>query len=195
MKASEHFKEYVTQLIDGLVELDKKNLDLAVDELVAAYANGKNVFVCGNGGSAAISEHFTCDHSKGVCFDTGMLPQVQSLSSNMSLVTAIANDMGYEKVFSHQLNMKANEGDVLVVVSSSGNSPNIVEALRVAKLKKLSTIALVGFDGGEAKELADVVLHVKNNNYGVVEDAHQAIMHIMAQSIRLSYLNRFTIKL
>jgi D-sedoheptulose 7-phosphate isomerase/D-glycero-D-manno-heptose 1,7-bisphosphate phosphatase len=91
--------------------------------------------------------------------------------------------------------MKANEGDVLVVVSSSGNSPNIVEVLRVAKLKKLSTIALVGFDGGEAKELADIVLHVKNNNYGVVEDAHQAIMHIMAQSIRLSYLNRFTIKL
>lgn len=195
MKASEHFKDYVTQLIDGLVELDKKNLDLAVEELVAAYANGRNVFVCGNGGSAAISEHFTCDHSKGVCFDTGMLPQVQSLSSNMSLVTAIANDIGYDKVFSYQLNMKANEGDVLVVVSSSGNSLNIIDALRCAKLKKLSTIALVGFDGGEALNLADISLHVKNHNYGVVEDAHQAIMHIMAQSIRLSYLNRDTIKL
>jgi len=195
MKASEHFKDYVTQLIDGLVELDKKNLDLAVDELVAAYANGKNVFVCGNGGSAAISEHFTCDHSKGVCFDTGMLPQVQSLSSNMSLLTAIANDIGYEKVFSYQLNMKASEGDVLVVVSSSGNSLNIIDALRCAKLKKLSTIALVGFDGGQALNLADIVLHVNNNNYGVVEDAHQAIMHIMAQAIRLSYLNSNTIKL
>jgi len=195
MKASEHFNDYVTQLIDGLVELDKKNLDLAVDELVAAYANGKNVFVCGNGGSAAISEHFTCDHSKGICSDTGMLPQVQSLSSNMSLITAIANDIGYEKVFSYQLNMKANEGDVLVVVSSSGNSPNIIDALRCAKLKKLYTIALVGFDGGQALNLADIVLHVKNNNYGVVEDAHQAIMHIMAQSIRLSYLNSNTIKL
>jgi D-sedoheptulose 7-phosphate isomerase/D-glycero-D-manno-heptose 1,7-bisphosphate phosphatase len=124
-----------------------------------------------------------------------MLPQVQSLSSNMSLLTAIANDIGYEKVFSYQLNMKANEGDVLVVVSSSGNSLNIIDALRCAKLKKLSTIALVGFDGGQALNLADIGLHVKNNNYGVVEDAHQAIMHIMAQAIRLSYLNSNTIKL
>lgn len=195
MKASEHFKSYVTELIDSIVEVDKKALDNAVDLLLSAYANGKDVFTCGNGGSAAISDHFTCDHSKGIHVDTSMLPQVQSLSSNMSLMTAIANDMGYKEVFSYQLIMKANEDDVLVVVSSSGNSPNIVEALGVARQKKMGTIALVGFDGGAAKNLADIVLHVKSNNYGVVEDAHQALMHIMAQSIRLTHLNKDTIKL
>lgn len=195
MKASAHFKDYVTQLIDGLVTVDNKILDDVCDELITAYSNGKNVFVCGNGGSAAISEHFTCDHSKGVHHDTGMLPQVYSLSSNMSLVTAIANDISYSEVFSYQLNMKANPGDVLIVISSSGQSPNIIKALETAKKKQMTTVSLVGFDGGMAKQLAQYSLHVNSQNYGVVEDAHQALMHIIAQSIRITYLNRESIKL
>lgn len=195
MKASQHFKDYVTQLIDGLVTVNANSLDNVCDELVSAYSNGDNVFVCGNGGSAAISDHFTCDHSKGVHNDTGMLPQVFSLASNMSLVTAIANDIGYDEVFSYQLRMAAKEGDVLIAISSSGNSPNIVNVIETANKKGLITIAIVGFDGGVAAKTARHTIHVNSNNYGVVEDAHQAIMHILAQTIRLSYLNKESIKL
>jgi D-sedoheptulose 7-phosphate isomerase/D-glycero-D-manno-heptose 1,7-bisphosphate phosphatase len=91
--------------------------------------------------------------------------------------------------------MFADPGDVLVVVSSSGNSPNILSALRTAKASNMKTIALVGFDGGEAKDLADIVLHVPVNNYGIVEDAHQAIMHVIAQHIRITNKDKDTIKL
>lgn len=195
MKASEHFKDYLTQLIDGLVTVNTKDMDAIVDELITAHSNAKNIFVCGNGGSAAISDHFVCDHSKGVHWDTGFLPQIQNLSSSTSLVTAIANDIGYEEVFRYQLQMKASHGDILVVISSSGNSPNIINALLHARRNLIKTVALVGFDGGQALNLADYVLHVKSNNYGIVEDAHQTLMHIMAQSIRLTHLNKHTIKL
>lgn len=195
MKASEHFKPYITQLIDALISVDAAVLDSITDELVDAFSNGTNVFVCGNGGSSAISNHWVCDHSKGVCTDTGMLPQVQDLSSTSSVITAIANDIGYEEIFSYQLHMKAKSGDILIVVSSSGNSPNIVKAITKARQLGMVTVALVGFDGGIAKNTAEHVLHVKSDNYGVVEDAHQSLMHIMAQSIRLTHLNNDTIKL
>lgn len=195
MKASEHFKPYITQLIDALVSVDANVLDKVTDELVDAFSNGTDVFVCGNGGSSAISNHWVCDHSKGVCADTGMLPQVQDLSSTSSVITAIANDIGYEEIFAYQLQMKAKPGDVLIAVSSSGNSPNIVKAITKARQLGMVTIALVGFDGGIAKNTAEYVLHVSSDNYGVVEDAHQSLMHIMAQAIRLTHLNKDTIKL
>lgn len=195
MKASEHFKQYANSLIDGLVSVDTKQLDIACSILVDTISAGRNIFVCGNGGSAAIADHFCCDHSKGIHVDTDMLPQIQPLTGNISLLTAIANDVGYDKIFSFQLKMKAASNDVLVVVSSSGNSPNIIEACRYARMRGMLVIAMVGFDGGAAKDYADALLHVKNDNYGVVEDSHQALMHIMAQSIRLSYLNKDTIKL
>jgi phosphoheptose isomerase len=195
MKASEHFKPYITQLIDALVTVDAKVLDNITDELISAFSNGSDVFVCGNGGSSAISNHWVCDHSKGVCTDTDMLPQVQDLSSTSSVITAIANDIGYEEIFSYQLRMKAKSGDVLIAISSSGNSPNIIKAITKARQLGMVTVALVGFDGGTAKNIADHVIHVNNNNYGVVEDAHQSLMHIIAQSIRLTHLNKETIKL
>jgi phosphoheptose isomerase len=104
----------------------------------------------------------------------------------MSLITAIANDFKYEDVFSKQIEMFAKPQDVLVAVSSSGNSPNIINAINTAKQLGMNTIALVGFDGGEVSKLSDIVLHIKSNNYGVVEDCHQSLMHILAQHLRVS---------
>lgn len=195
MKASEHFKNYVTELIDGLVSVDAKQIDSVTEELISAYSNGNNIFVCGNGGSAAIADHFCCDHSKGVHTDTDMLPQIQPLTGNVSTLTAIANDMGYEHVFSYQLKLKAKAHDLLIVISSSGNSSNIVNAIIEARRLGVVVIALVGFDGGYASKNSHMTLHVKSDNYGVVEDSHQALMHIMAQSIRLTHLNKESIKL
>lgn len=195
MKPSLYFNEYVNSIIDGLVSVNKSDIDEVYHEIVEAISNGRNIFVCGNGGSAAVADHFCCDHSKGINQDTDMLPQFQPLTGNISTLTAIANDMGYEKVFSYQLKMKGKQDDVLIAISCSGNSPNIVEALKLAKANRIKTIAFVGFDGGQAKEIADITLHVNTNNYGVVEDCHQALMHLISQSIRLEYLNKDTIKL
>lgn len=186
----QYLQEYTNTLHDALLSVDNKQLIAATETLRKAYLTNKNVFVCGNGGSAAISDHFHCDHSKGVCFDTDMKPKIQSLASNLSTITAIANDFSYDEIFAYQLQMKAIPGDVLVTVSSSGNSANIIRAIEEAKKLNMIVIALCGFSGGESAKLADIVLHVKEDNYGIVEDAHQSLMHIMAQFIRLSHINK-----
>jgi phosphoheptose isomerase len=112
------------------------------------------------------------------------MPRVHSLVANIEIATAIANDLSYGRLFSFQLESYGSPDDVLVAISSSGNSDNIVGALECAKRKGMTTIAMVGFSGGKAKELADIVLHVDNRNYGVVEDVHQSLMHVLAQYIR-----------
>jgi D-sedoheptulose 7-phosphate isomerase/D-glycero-D-manno-heptose 1,7-bisphosphate phosphatase len=144
------------------------------------------VFSCGNGGSASIANHLQCDHTKNIGKSTDLLPRVLSLSVNVEVLTAIANDHAYQDVFTHQLRSQARPGDVLVAVSSSGRSANIVTALRWARDHGLHTIALTGFDGGEARTTADVCVHVDGTNYGVIEDLHQTIMHALAQYIRQS---------
>lgn len=179
---------YSSKLHIALSTVDSTQFNLAVHTLEDAIINSKQIFVCGNGGSAAISEHFTCDHSKGLNNCTNLFPRVISLVSNMSLITAIANDVSFSEIFKNQLLHLGNKGDVLVVISSSGKSKNILNALEAASKLNMFTIALVGFDGGPAKQMADVTLHVEENNYGLVEDAHQALMHCMAQYIRAKHL-------
>ena len=147
---------------------------------------GAAVFACGNGGSASIANHLQCDHVKGVRTATDLTPRVVSLCANVELLTAIANDTTFEDVFAYQLQSQSGPGDVLVAVSSSGRSANIVRALTWARDHGLRTIALTGFDGGGAREAAEVTIHVDCANYGVIEDSHQAIMHALAQYIRQS---------
>lgn len=156
--------------------------------LAERAAQGKMIFSCGNGGSAAISNHLVCDCMKGVRSNGWLKPKVNSLSSAVELITAIVNDVGPEEMFSFQLTSMASEGDVLIAISSSGASPNIIKALNTAREMKMATIAMTGFSGGDSVRLADVSLHVDAENYGVVEDVHQSLMHILAQYLRQSHL-------
>jgi len=151
-----------------------------------AYTRRAGVFSCGNGGSASIANHLVCDHVKGVRAKTNFTPRVASLSNNVELLTAIANDLAYEDIFSYQLQSQAQPGDVLIAISSSGRSPNIVKVLRWARENDIRTIAITGFDGGAARETAEIAIHADCGNYGVVEDLHQAIMHALAQYIQQS---------
>jgi phosphoheptose isomerase len=144
------------------------------------------VFCCGNGGSAAIANHLLCDHVKGIRTGTDLSPRVVSLSASVELLTAISNDIAFADVFAYQLQAQASQGDVLIAISSSGQSPNIVRALTWARRLGMATIALTGFTGGDAREAADVSVHVDVANYGIVEDLHHAIMHALAQYIRQS---------
>lgn len=182
----EYFETYRESISTALAGIRQQPYDKAYTLLADAGLFGHRIFVCGNGGSAAISEHFSCDHSKGVRSATKLRPNVVSLASNMATITAIGNDLGYDKIFSKQLEFaNATKGDILVVVSSSGNSPNIVRALNHANNAGVISIAFVGFDGGEAAQLADIVLHVNSFNYGVVEDCHQILMHSLAQALQV----------
>jgi phosphoheptose isomerase len=184
--AGSFFEAYVKEAARAASSIDPASLDRAAAALLRAYTSGSGVFSCGNGGSAAIANHLQCDHVKGVRTATDLVPRVVSLSASIELMTAIANDMGYEDVFVYQLQSQSGPGDVLVAVSSSGRSPNIVRALAWARDHGLGTIALTGFDGGPARALAEVTIHVDSANYGIVEDLHQAVMHALAQYVRQS---------
>ena len=173
--------------------IDPGAFDRAAEILIEAYARDARLFSCGNGGSASIANHVQCDHVKNVRTATDLTPRVLSLSTNVEILTAIANDMGYEDVFVYQLQSQSRPGDVLVAVSSSGRSPNIVRALNWARDDGLRTIAVTGFDGGAARMTAEVCIHVDCTNYGIVEDLHQAIMHALAQYIRQSRMTAGTI--
>jgi phosphoheptose isomerase len=184
--AASYFDAYAEQIARAATSAKPAALDRAAEILLEAYTHSAGVFSCGNGGSAAIANHLQCDHLKGVRTTTDLVPRVVSLSANVELLTAIANDMAYEDVFTYQLESQAVPGDVLIAISSSGRSRNIVRALTWARDHGLSTIALTGFDGGDAGKVADVTIHVDGTNYGIVEDLHQGIMHALAQYIRQS---------
>jgi phosphoheptose isomerase len=181
---AEYAQAYAAAIDAGWKSVNLAALERAAGILQAAYGAGKRVFACGNGGSAAISNHMACDHSKGIATDTRLSPGVISLSANVELITAIANDMSYEEIFVFQLSKLARPGDVLIAVSSSGNSPNILAALSWAKRNNVLSIGMSGFSGGRLREGADISLHVEIENYGVVEDLHQGLMHVLAQYIR-----------
>jgi phosphoheptose isomerase len=185
-RAGWYFDAYVEETARAASSIDPAALDRAAAVLLQAYTSGARVFSCGNGGSAAIANHLQCDHVKGVRTATDLAPRVVSLSASIELITAIANDLAYEDVFVYQLQSQSGPGDVLMAVSSSGRSPNIVRALTWARDHGLRTIALTGFDGGQARAVAEVTIHVESANYGIVEDLHQAIMHALAQYIRQS---------
>lgn len=164
----------------------QENIRLAAWHITETIYRYGTIYVCGNGGSAAIADHLTCDCLKGIRTDTIYRPRVVSLCSNGPLLTAIANDISYDQVFKYQLESLLTPDDLLITISSSGTSPNIVNAFNYA-VNICKTITFSGFNGGGSKliEKPTVSLHVPENNYGIVEDCHQMIMHMIAQYIRV----------
>lgn len=186
---SAYVLEYSDRLKKALSNVSVDELESAANLLIKSAQQGRQVFVCGNGGSAAISDHLCCDHLKGIATDTNLRPRIYSLVGSTATLTAIANDISYTEVFSHQLLSLGLKDDVLIVISSSGNSENIVKVARTAKDLKMHIISMTGFDGGRLREMSNINLHVPEFNYGIVEDTHQSLMHILAQFIRLQSMN------
>ncbi len=184
IKSSKNFaKEYLKELEKVREEIDLIKINFVTDLLQDLYENKKTLYVCGNGGSAAIANHFACDHLKGIREKTNIRPKVYSLSSNIELISAISNDIKFDDIFSFQLSSFADEDDCLLTISSSGSSKNIIKAIKWAKKNNLKTISLNGFNGGKASKISDVSINVSCKNYGIIEDIHQTIMHILAQSL------------
>jgi phosphoheptose isomerase len=185
--ASTYLKEYASSLEKALSSVDSKAIEDGIQLLEETASRGGMIYIAGNGGSAAISDHFCCDGAKATSVDHLPNFRVVSLPNATGLMTAIGNDYGYEYVFSTQLKLLGRKGDLLILISSSGNSPNILKAVEQAKTMGVKTLGMSGFSGGKLRDLCDVSLHVPFSNYGIVEDAHQSLMHIMTQ---MAYLRR-----
>lgn len=176
----------------GLYSINLDKLQVAADMICNAIKMRKNIYTIGNGASAAIAQHWACDYTKGcsnVSAHSFFKVKVHSLAANIPLMTAISNDISYDEVYSYQIERLGVPGDVLITISSSGNSPNVVRAIEAAIKEKMHVITLTGFDGGKSKELADeyfhgVNVHVDCPEYEAAEDCHQAIMHMIAKYIR-----------
>lgn len=178
--------QHLKTIVHGFNSIDMKALEKAAELIwmtsVSNYRN--NIYTIGNGASASIAQHWACDFTKG-CKSGGVRPRVISLAANIPLMTAISNDISYDDVYSFQIDAFGQEGDVLIAISSSGNSPNVVKAIEKAKEKKVKVIALTGFSpSNKCAELADISLHVDIPEYEAAEDVHQAIMHMIAKYLR-----------
>jgi len=180
----EYYKNYVSIKNKLLNKINKNELKNIIQEILTAVKKQKNIFSCGNGGSASTAEHLSCDFSKGSCTDTNLNIKVFSLNSNISLITAIANDISYDDIFSYQLARFGKPSDILLLFSVSGSSKNILKCAKEAKRKKIKIISFTGFDGGKIKKLSKYNINFSTNNFGIVEDCHLSIMHCISQYIK-----------
>jgi len=173
------------QLADCLKRHDWSSAIVLSRALSEAWSKNRQVFICGNGGSGGNSCHWANDFFYPVAKKTGLGLRVRSLNSNPAVLTCLANDEGYEHVFSAQLKVFANPDDLLIVLSGSGNSPNILKALEMARELKMRSFAVVGFTGGKCLELADVPIHFQVKDMQLAEDFQVILGHLLMRSLQL----------
>ena len=182
-----NFKEklikYNNNLVNAVNNIDNLYLTKAIKIFKKKIIQNKQIFVCGNGGSAAITNHFIADYLKLLREKSGAKVKIFSLSDNVELISAISNDIEFNKIFSYQLESLANKNDLLILISSSGNSQNIINALKFAKKNLITTIGFSGFDGGYLKKNCDIPLHFENNSYQLSEDFHHILMHFIMNEL------------
>jgi D-sedoheptulose 7-phosphate isomerase len=174
-----HIDSYLATLQETLAALSRERIEAFGETLFRAYRNDKQVFTLGNGGSSSTASHMAADLAKNTIGPNMHRFRITSLNENASIMTALANDLGYEHVFSEQLMSLIRAGDVLIVVSASGNSPNVVKAAEYASSQSAEVVGLLGFDGGRVAEMADIPIVVPSHHYGIVEDVHLMINHIL----------------
>jgi D-sedoheptulose 7-phosphate isomerase len=181
------FAAYTERLNLALRHADWSKVTLLAQELLACWREGRQVFLIGNGGSAGNAMHLANDFLYGIAKDTGPGLRVHALPANGAVMTCLANDVGYDSVFALQLATQARKGDVLIALSGSGNSGNIVKALEQARTMGMKSFAILGFSGGKAKGLADVPIHFVVNDMQVAEDTQMIVGHMVMQWL---YANR-----
>ena len=188
-KIKNHLNQYISEVTECIQNLDISNLTKASQLIEKTIKKKNKIFVCGNGGSASISNHFICDYLKLIRTNTKLKPKIISLSNNIETITAISNDLNYEDIFLFQAESLYEQGDIFIIISSSGNSKNIIKLARWCKKKKIKTICFTGFDGGSLKKISNFALVSKSKKYGVVEDSHQILMHFIMHYIILKNKN------
>jgi len=180
---TEMMQEYLASLSNALMQVDTDAVQAATQMLRATRESGGTVFIAGNGGSAATASHWVNDLGKATKRSGRQPIRVMGLTDNVSWMTALGNDEGYERIFAGQMENFARPGDVLIVISASGNSSNLVLAVELARQRKVASIGMVGFDGGTLKGLVDQPVWVRSEKgaYELVEDVHSAICHAITR--------------
>ena len=182
----EFISDYVKS-ISGIIEnLDIENLSKVIEYVKEAHRKEKRIFVFGNGGSAATANHFACDFGKNAIKDDNNRFKIISLSNNISSITACGNDLGFETVFEEQLKNLMQKEDLIICISASGNSPNIIKAVEFAIKRSGTIIGITGFDGGKLKEISDVNVNVVSDSYEKIEDIHLIITHIIVYWFKMN---------
>lgn len=171
--------------LGGLLPVSGSDLNSAAASILECIRDRKSIWIMGNGGSASTAEHFETDLSFIRKGDSFTKIKVSALTANSSLISAIANDIGYENIFSHQLFRRAEPGDLCIFISASGNSQNLIEAAGAAKHIGLHTLGFLGFDGGELEQILDtsIIVRTEIGKYGPVEDIHLAICHVLSEIV------------
>jgi len=177
------FSEYVQKLSSCLATVEIEHLRTLELSLIEIWNRKGTLFLCGNGGSAGNASHLANDFTFGAGHPKRYGLSVDSLSSNPAVLTCLANDIGYENIYSYQLSCKAKKGDVVMIFSGSGNSPNIINALIESKKLGCISFAVLGFDGGQARNLADVAIHINCNDMQICEDIQLIIGHYLVQCL------------
>ena len=178
---------YSSRLQEVLASSDWSSVNSLAQDMLRCWQEKRQVFFCGNGGSAGNAVHLANDFLYGIAKKTGGGLKVQALSANSAVMTCLANDVGYESIFSEQLAVQAQAGDLLIALSGSGNSPNIVRVIEQAKVMDVKSYAILGFTGGKCKELADVPIYFPVNDMQIAEDMQLIVGHMMMQWL---YSNR-----
>ncbi len=176
-----HFIDYSQRLNRVMDEFDWSPVATLADDLLDCWRNGRQVFMAGNGGSAGNAIHLANDFLYALSKRAGSGLRVEALPANAAVLSCLANDEGYDRIFSLQLAVKAVPNDVLIVLSGSGNSPNIVKALREAKHIGMRSYAILGHSGGDAKQMADVPIHCEVHDMQIAEDLQLIIGHMIVQ--------------
>ena len=177
------FSNYSAKLIAALKLVEDKCVSRLELDLIDLWNRGGKLFICGNGGSGGNAIHLANDFIFGAGYPHKCGIRVEALTSNPAVLTCIANDMGYEKIFSYQLETKAEKGDLLLALSGSGNSQNIIEALESAKLRGVKTYSFLGFTGGKAKSLSDYCIHINCSDMQICEDVQLVLGHHLVQRL------------
>lgn len=177
---------YLSRVSESILRIRTNDIDFLGKKIKEINKNGGGVYVVGNGGSAALANHFATDIGVGALKHNKPM-KIISLVSNISSLTASANDYGYEFVFSRELEIISTSQDLLILISSSGNSLNLLEAAKIAKERGVQTFGILGFDGGKLKNLVDYYIHVESRigDYGVIEDCHSVILHAITEALRI----------
>jgi D-sedoheptulose 7-phosphate isomerase len=176
-------RDYFAIVQELLDQTPFEAVDSVVDALVTANRAGQTVFICGNGGSAATATHFGCDLAKRPIVSGQPRFRVIALTDNNALMTALGNDIGYEAIFSEQLIPLVRAGDVVIGISGSGNSPNVLNAMKVASEAGAVTVGFCGYDGGKLKGMVDIPVHVPSHTMAMVEDVHLMLEHAICERL------------
>ena len=178
---NDYIERYIRTLSDALHRDAMKVVPTLGAALLEAWQAGRRIYLCGNGGSAGNANHLANDLLYGVGINFGVGMRVEALSANPAVLTCLANDIGYEQVYAEQLRVKADPGDILIVLSGSGNSPNVVKALEMGNSKGMKTFAILGFTGGRCKEIAQHPIHFDVDDMQIAEDLQLIVGHVCMQ--------------